>query len=459
MPKNTLYNFIDNIYTTISDVQERFFITWNHQIKNHLCVKKGFFIKNNVDIFGGFLLSVAQYENMNHELQDFFKHRAEIKEDVVFLRGYEYYCCDPQMHNSSKSYTPNELWKKFGEKWAKYKYTYSFDFLKRKEIALEDWIGILSLLEYIFTDLTTLRWFEFVNQKKFIKLMGSKFYAIIDETEHYTHIIGEVIAKLLKFNFADASHILSSDYCRLFQSAILTDFLTESLDVDLGESAIRVIREGDSLCLIYAAYLLKLAPLCAQQGFNKILLLNNAFGAMNTGIILKYLLPSDIHSTVINIRYSQNRNDVGTYGKTPAKVEMINGDTEITEDGYQAFIIVDDSIFTGNSYHHIKEYFCDVDYICLLPFSFDCNSLKYSKKEECAYPQMYEITAQALKWAKEAGNCVPAFISFWDWDKSASVNYQQIKNPEFQHILDGEDLLLKHLWSIYLNKSNAPSPE
>ena len=406
MTKNTLYNFIDNIYTTISDVQERFFLTWNHQIKNHLCVKEGFCIKNNVDIFGGFLLSVAQYENMNHELQDFFNHRAEIKEDVVFLRGYEYYCCDPQMHNSSKSYTPNELWKKFGEKWAKYKYTYSFDFLKRKEIALEDWIGILSLLEYIF---------------------------------------------------ADAFHILSSDYCRLFQSAILTDFLTESLDVDLGESAIRVIREGDSLCLIYAAYLLKLAPLCAQQGFNKILLLNNAFGAMNTGIILKYLLPSDIHSAVINIRYSQNRNDVGTYGKTPAKVEMINGDTEIPEDGYQAFIIVDDSIFTGNSYHHIKEYFCDVDYICLLPFSFDCNSLKYSKKEECAYPQMYEITVQALKWAKEAGNCVPAFISFWDWDKSASVNYQQIKNPEFQHILDGEDLLLKHLWSIYLNKSNAPS--
>jgi hypothetical protein len=173
---------------------------------------------------------------------------------------------------------------------------------------------------------------------------------------------------------------------------------------------------------------------------------------MNTGIILKYLLPTNIQSTVMNIRYSQNRNDIGTYGKTPAKVELINENTEIIEDDYQAFIIVDDSIFTGNSYRQIKRYFSNINRIYLLPFSFDYNSLKYSKKEESAYPQMNKIATQTLKWAKEAGDCVPAFISFWDWDKSAFVNFQQIKNPQFQHILDGENLLLKHLWSIYLNK-------
>ncbi|MCM1048290.1 MAG: hypothetical protein NC433_07690 [Clostridiales bacterium] len=453
MSKSALYSFIDNIYTTIADVQDKFFIAWNYQIKNHLCVKESFYIKENVDVFGGFLLSIVQYENMDYELQDFFKYRAEIKEDVIFLRGYEYYCCDSQMHSSSISYTSNELWKKFGEKWANYKYTYSFSFLKQKEITFENWIGILSLLEYIFADLTTLRWFEFINQKKYLNLLGSKFLAIIDETEHFTHIIGDAIAKLLKFDFTDGFNILSSNYSKLFQSTILTDFITASWDFDIEKSAIRVIREGDSLCLIYAAYLLKLAPLCAQKRLNKILLLSNAFGAMNTGIILKYLLPSDIHATVMNIRYSQNRNDIKFYGKMPAKVEMINENLDITEeDGYQAVIIVDDSIFTGNSYHHIKSYFSSVTHIFLLPFSFDCNSLKYGKQEKYAYTQIYEITAQSLKWATEAGNCVPAFISFWDWDKSASVNYQQIKNPEFQHILDGEDLLLKHLWSIYLNK-------
>ena len=40
--KNTLYDFIDKIYATITDVQENFFIAWNHQIKNQLCVQEDF---------------------------------------------------------------------------------------------------------------------------------------------------------------------------------------------------------------------------------------------------------------------------------------------------------------------------------------------------------------------------------------------------------------------------------
>lgn len=136
--KNTLYDFIDKIYATITDVQENFFIAWNHQIKNQLCVQEDFCVKNNVDNFGKFFLTATQYKNINYELQDFFKHRAERKEYIVFLRGYEYYSCDPEMYYSHNSYTANVLWKKFGEKWSKYKYTYSFGFLNQKELAFED---------------------------------------------------------------------------------------------------------------------------------------------------------------------------------------------------------------------------------------------------------------------------------------------------------------------------------
>ena len=112
-----LYKFIDNAYLEIKDVQREFFKTWNNQIKRHLQVKGNYCIEGNVDIFGGFLLSTVQYEKMDPELQSFFKDRAEKKGDKVFLRGYGYYFCDPQMHSKNRPYTQNELWKEFAKRW------------------------------------------------------------------------------------------------------------------------------------------------------------------------------------------------------------------------------------------------------------------------------------------------------------------------------------------------------
>lgn len=444
--ENLLYKFLDDAYLEIKDVQRKFFIAWNNQIKSHLQVKENYCIEENVDIFGGFLLSTDQYEDMASELQSFFSDRAEMKKEKVFLRGYGYYYCDPQMHSKSRLYTQSELWKEFAKKWERYKGTYSFDYLVQEKMTVEDWIGTLALLEYSFADLTTLRWFEFVNRGKILELIGEHFFVIVEETEKYLHMVGEAIARLLKFDFMGAFRILSSGYSKLYQSTILTDFVISPLDFGTeGSSFMRVIREGDSLCLIYATYLMKLKPLCGQE-HNKVLLISNAFGAMNTGVILKYLL-SEVNSETINIQYSQNRNDGNAYGEVSDKVKIINEGLNVLKDENQIIIVIDDSIFTGNSYCHIKEHFDGLGKIYLLPFSFDCNSLKYSRQKECM--EMYKVAMQAYKWAKEAGDCIPAFVSFWDWDKSAPENNLQIENIDFQCILNGEDLLLKHLWVTY----------
>lgn len=444
-----LYKFIDNAYLEIKDVQREFFKTWNNQIKRHLQVKGNYCIEGNVDIFGGFLLSTVQYEKMDPELQSFFKDRAEKKGDKVFLRGYGYYFCDPQMHSKNRPYTQNELWKEFAKRWEGNKDTYSFVYLMQERISIENWIGALSLLEYIFTDLTTLRWFEYVNRARILELKGESFFAVVEETERYIHMMGEAIAKLLKFDFQGAFCILSSGYSELYRSAILTDFVTSPLNFGTDEAPfMRVIREGDSLCLVYAAYLMKLEPFCRQETFKKILLISNAFGAMNTGVILKYLLSVDCET--INIQYSQNRNDGNAYGEASDNVKIINESLNILKDDNRIIVVIDDSIFTGNSYCHIKKYLDGMGKIYLLPFSFDCNSLKYGRQKECM--EMYKVAVLAYKWAKEVGDCAPAFVSFWDWDKSAPENSLRVENMDFQCILDGEDLLLKHLWATYMDK-------
>lgn len=62
---------------------------------------------------------------------------------------------------------------------------------------------------------------------------------------------------------------------------------------------------------------------------------------------------------------------------------------------------------------------------------------------------MEQIAQQAAVWASEVGDLPPAFSSFWDFERKALENKMITDNQELRRVLDGDDLMLKHLWAIF----------
>jgi phosphotransferase system enzyme I (PtsI) len=109
--------------------------------------------------------------------------------------------------------------------------------------------------------------------------------------------------------------------------------------------------------------------------------------------------------------------------------------------------VVDDCIFTGKSYSEIKKRFQE-DTVLLLPLTLDIQSLKYYKRETRNAQEICETAKNAVLWAEELGNKLPAFQGFWDWCNVSGVDISE-SDAEFAQIAGGGDLLLKTLWFRY----------
>lgn len=449
MDQQNLFGFIDSIQMQMREVKVLFFQKWNALIKEHLNIEDHFSMEQIVGLCGGYWLEEASYIHMDDVLKSFFGKRAKKYKGKFFLRGYDYYQADPLMHCQDSLKNLNNLWNIFQVKWDNYPRSISFAYLNDSFISVENWIGTLGLLEYLFTDLTSLQWFAFKNKDALICERKDDYYQAMCEMEYFADKIGEAIASTLQFDFKRVYAILSETYVLVTGSKYLDAIVhTEIMIKD--KSSVRAIREGDSISLIYASYLMKLKPFCQAHHFKKIQLVSNAFGAMNIGIIFKYLVCADCEADSYNILYAQNRAEEDiVYGNTQLDSCCVIGDSKETfAQDSQGIFVVDDSIFSGNSYRNIKE-FLGEESVYLLPLTFNCDCIKYCRRGIKETDDMEQIAQQAAAWASEVGDLPPAFASFWDFERKALENKMITDNQELRRVLDGDDLILKHLWVIF----------
>ena len=395
MEQQNLFGFIDSIQMRMGEVRALFFQKWNAIIKEHLNIEELFSMEQIVDLCGGYWLEEASYTHMDGELKRFYGKRAKKYKGKFFLRGYNYYQADPLMHCQDRLKSLNNLWKIFQEKWGNYPKSISFAYLNDRFISVENWIGTLGLLEYLFTDLASLQWFAFKNKDALVCERKDDYYQALCEMEYFVDKTGEAIASALKFDFKRVYAILSETYVLMTGSKCLGSIVHTDIMVK-DKSSVRAIREGDSISLIYASYLMKLKPFCQAHHFKKIQLVSNAFGAMNVGIILKYLFPAGCEVESYNILYAQNRavEDI-VYGNSQLdSCCLIGSHKEDFVQDSQGIFVVDDSIFSGNSYRNIKEFLGGNQPVYLLPLTFNCDCIKYCRRGIKETDDMEQIARQ-----------------------------------------------------------------
>lgn len=439
-----MFNYIDSLEEEVKTSQSLFWKKWNQLIRKQFQLPVDFQISSFIDLFGGYIMDNSSYSKMDNALISFYNRKVKIN-DTIRLRGFDYYCSEPLLHFHNQKIECDYLWISFKEKWRDYSFLLNFDFINSK-CSFENWLGSLAFLEYLFEDLTVIRWFVFRNKLMLTDIYRDSYKDLVERIVNFTEIIAESLACLLKFDFEKVNQLLTVNYNEFFKSFLMNDFMNKNL-VNIDKASTRTVREGDSLILVYAAYLMKLKPACEFNKWKKIDMLSNAFGAMNTGLILKYLISPLCRASHKNILYAQHR----------IETDLVYEDTMINECYYidlndlssdsDALIVIDDSVCLGKSYKYIKEYVNHRNTF-LLPLTFNCNGLKFFRVSVTEKDDIKELIYQSVKWAKEINEVLPCFFSFWDFQLVVPES-TDIKDKNYCYAKYGSDLLLKHLWEIY----------
>lgn len=445
--KKRSFEYIDSIERKIVDSQRQFFAAWNENITAQFQLGADFHMENFADPFGGYWLPLDAFQMLDPALKRFYTGCTE-RDHRIYLRGYDYFQADLVMNLYDAMDDHHRLWQTFQTKWMRYQQINSFAFINR-QMTVESWIAALGLLEYLFSDLTSIRWFVFRNEKMLREMLRENFCLMVDDVEALTDLIAQTLADLLKFRFDDACETMSGDGVALIHSKSISALLTCRFQ-RIEKASIRAMREGDCLTMVYAAYLLKLCPFCQKNRLTDIHLMSNAFGAMNVGILLKHLMSPEFHVHHTNILFAQHRSD----GDVVYDDSLINRCVFINSSnlpGYrnaQAVFVVDDSICYGNTYLFIKEHL-ERDSVYLLPLTLNCNGMKYFTAGLSEQADWDSITRRSISWASEVNGEPPAFFSFWDFRQTVPEDCQ-IEDPNQRFALLGFDMLLKHLWTLYL---------
>lgn len=446
MDEQALFDLLNMAEDQIIKNKTLFLRLWNTQITDHFNCDKEFKIEDHTCIYGGFKLSLDEFSRLDKCWRRFFETKGHIENNYIWLRGYGYYECDLQMHKKSEQITERTLWEKFKRHWDDYRNMEPFS--TPGSFNVLNWLAAMSFLEYVFNDLTTLLWFIIANEGEVKKICDHG--KLLSDVETAADETAGMLADLLMFEFSGNE----TDFLNRLDSVISNDavsrFISESsVFSSFTHGCMRAVREADSLPLVYSAYLLKLSPFCERTSENHILFLSNAFGALNTGLIFKNLIKNSYISEHINVHYSQHRADSAAIGESSGEVKLLcSGIPTTIRDNKTCVIVIDDCIFTGKSYINIQKEFECAHAVYLLPLSLDVQSLKYYNRSKRNVEETYHISENAILWATELGEELPAFEAFWDW-RNFSEEALQNAQTDFERIVCGGDVLLKELWIRY----------
>jgi len=440
-----LEKYIESLEKDVIESQICFFNEWNREIQSHLNLKGNFRIEKYINLFGGYLLDSQSFYRMDDRLIVFFQKRVK-SDAIIYLRGYDYYQADPLMHLHRQNYKHQDLWAGIGKRWKEYSLFTSFDFFYDNS-SFENWIGSLGLLEYIFEDLTVIRWFLFRNKKNLSCLYPDDYGRMVESIEKFSEVIADSLACLLKFDFDRVKFLCNHYYHKFFSCHLISEVLEREYD-QIDRASTRTIREGDSLPLIYAAYRMKLKPVCEEHRWKRIGLVSNAFGAMNIGLILKYLIAPICEAEHTNVLYAQHRTTADLIYEDCLTDQCYYLDPKEDKIGNaEAVFVIDDSICLGKSYHYIRDSIAK-EKVYLLPLTLNCNGMKYFRVGVCKEDDIESMIHQSAQWAREVNGCMPPFFSFWDFRLTVSeTDTEDDENEAYARY--GSDLLLKHLWKIY----------
>lgn len=453
-----LIKVLDSAEAEMKANEDAFFDLWNSLIRENLGCSSSFRIQDHVSASGGFSLRPPEVDLLVPTLRDFFLRRAHGEGDTVWLRGYTYYECDPHMHERRSGSTEDTLWRTFCSHWWAYSETVFTCEGEPWTSDVVNWIGMLSYLEYVFNDLTTMLWFVYSNESRLDGVRGSS--QIAATIEACVGDIAEMIASLLLFQHSASTDRFPQRIADVVLNPTISAFVDESSRLsNLVPGSVRAVREGDSLSVLFAAYMTKVANLGKGVQSDRLLILSNAFGALNQGVLLQHLMSDRWQAEHVNVQYSQHRADGPDLGERSGTVRVFRAGSvaQMVEDYCDRYVIVvDDCIFTGKSFHEIRAVFDSGTEVVALPLMLDTQSLRYHRRETRDPHEAYRTAKVAVLRARELGDRLPAFEAFWDWSTPAHTTRHD-EASDFDKVMSGGDVLLRTLWSRF-RQQILPSP-
>lgn len=450
MDEKQLDDYLDEVGNAMAHIERSFWGEWNARLSSLLATSAGFDIRDSADVFGGFRLSPSEFAQLDPCLRRFFDSRSQPDGERVLLRGYTYYACDPQLYRASRRPSDAMLWSTFLGKWNGYQERPDFSFLDRQPVAARDWIGTVSYLEYLFADLTTLDWFV-IRKRPMIEQRNGRadYQELLDAVKTGIRQVADGMAALLTGEpVAWAESVARAG--RACGSTTINDFLATSEPLAAGHDGdVRSVREADSTPLVLAVWQLKLRPHLAEREPAPLLIVGNAFGALNLGELFAALARREgTEATSTNIHYSQHRAAEGLFSPGAGHVEVVDGTLPDTPSPLEV-IVADDCIFTGRSFEQITAWLGDRGATAaLLPLAVDLPSIRDYQRGSRDVDATFAKAKRAVAWARGIGGQLPPFQAFWDWS-CASLHSVTTDDPDVSSVFNNGDMLLKELWRRY----------
>lgn len=409
-------------------VQDSFWNHWNQQLASYFHLDGDFNIRDYVCVFGGF--QVPSLDVLPKEFHAFFcKNNVRI-DGWYHLRGFMYYAADPLMYLPDRVPSDVERLMVVKQRWHSLQ-SLDLGHPSTSHLGFFEWVAYLSFLEYLYNDISTLLW--------------ACYRLGIDGLQPLAERLSSMLAGLIVLDKkVDIPFLNDSIKDVVCDSEIFR--IIDALSGPLSRTSgfIRAIREADSMAVIYSAFLLKLQPWVEQNPDEEIILLDNAFGAINVGRLFRCMLK--VPCKYGTVYFSQNRVDSPLLGSGNDKVRVFTGDT-ITET--TKAVVIDDCIFTGKSFSSIREHFeADGVYTIMLPLMLDSNSLRYCRIFNKTTEELVADAEFAIQTANQMNDTPPSFSAFWEWDKNSQC--ADIDAPDsYVKVMNGGDLLLKTLWARF----------
>lgn len=412
---------------------------WENRINNCFTEEdfEGIKLRKYLAPEGGYRIRSSQWKELDKELRYFFEDKVKHQNEWVYFRGYSYYSLDEMLHYRDIKLGNQKAMEIIANRWKEYqKSIFLIKRLNNLNLSWSEYLAIISLLEWIWNDYASISWIALqMHNENFEK-------AIMANVDKLASVIIDCVVEYI------CSSNTNRDYERQLGTLeeILSDriwiFISKEINTHIKKQKryiFRSIREGDQLWIILANCEIKLIPWIKKNQIKKILLLNNAFGAINIGYLIKHMC--GIAIDVMNIYSSVHEEEMNRYDTTyNCFVKEIN-------DCYDYLVIIDDSIFTGRSVKKIKQLYSDVstNIVCLV-MTYDVATY---------FNHSYELGDDDMAWEsvcfveqevrRMQGLLTPA-RSYWAYKKG---EISDSENNEYEKNIKGSDLLLRILWTRF----------
>lgn len=385
---------------------------------------------------GGYRIPENKWWELEETQKSFFHDKVKIQNDYIYFRGYSYYSSDICLHKKQKKLNNKEAFHVLLTRWKQYKlHVECIKELNNDNLKWTEYLAIISYLEWMWNDLSTLSWIAIVMKDYFyesiivecIDLLAS---VIADCTYYYLSAEDDIDFQL---ELDKLINIFSSE-----NEKIIFGILEKYINCNV--YLFRSIREGDQLWIVLANYEFKLLPWLRKMKYPKVLFLNNAFGGINIGFLLKQLIKRDTES--INIYSSIHEKEMGrniVFGEIELSVPVVE---------YEYIIFVDDSIFTGKSLNSLKKNLkLPNKRMFYLPMTYDVATY-FNHPEELNFCEKnrLERVLQVEEMTRSINGLLTPARSYWAYKKKKVFGMGDI---EYDEKINGSDLLMRILWKRF----------